>query len=95
MSSNIVFHMEVCVLKVSRESNLFESTSCLIRKPPGNKCHFVRIIILCFHLVKFFRGFVLSSLFHSKEFLFKSFNNLKEKKKIMLTVAYSDIRLLF
>ena len=78
ISSNIFFHMEVCIFKVSRESNLFESTSYLIRKPSGNKCNILRII-LCFHLVKFFFDFVLAGLFNSKEFLFKSFNDLKKK----------------
>ena len=78
ISSNIFFHMEVCIFKVSRESNLFESTSYLIRKPSGNKCNILRII-LCFHLVKFFFDFVLAGLFNSKEFLFKSFNDLKKR----------------
>ena len=55
-----------------------ESTSYLIRKPSGNKCNILRII-LCFHLVKFFFDFVLAGLFNSKEFLFKSFNDLKKK----------------
>ena len=53
--------MEVCVFKVSRESNLFENISYLIRKPSGNKCNILRII-LCFHLVKFFFDFVLAGL---------------------------------